>query len=258
MDLEQIGRGRLADVFAWEEGKALKLYRSTERNDLALSEAAATSTLFAAGVPAPQCYGTMELNGRIGVILDRLGPDFGETVAAEGAEAMVALATLHTRIHAATQPGFQSLVKRLARRIAKSTPEHVVPAAIERLSQLPDGDDILHGDLHVYNAMHGAGGDLVAIDWNHTLRGSNHFGVARSHFLLLEADVVEMSWGAGPDDSRRELATRYLEEYGKLRQLDLDEVAAWRLPLLASRLTENIEAEREYLLDEISKELNQD
>ena len=39
--------------------------------------------------------------------------------------------------------------------------------------------------------------------------------------------------------------------------LDLDEVAAWRLPMLAARLGENIEAERTWLLDEISKELSQ-
>ena len=41
MDLELIGSGRLAEVFAWEDGLALKLYRSAERNAAARREAEA-------------------------------------------------------------------------------------------------------------------------------------------------------------------------------------------------------------------------
>ena len=54
---------------------------------------------------------------------------------------------------------------------------------------------------------------------------------------------------------RKRLSSVYLQRYRRLRALDLRELAAWRLPILAARLAEEIEAERPALQAMIRREL---
>jgi len=144
---------------------------------MAKSEAKATAAVYEAGVPAPRCYGTVEISGRIGLPLDRLdGPVLGEIVTTDGDKAMDALADLHTRIHGVAAPQFQSM---LERRIGTATPRRFIGPTLQRLAQLPDGDAVLHSDLHVYNAMGDGQDGWVAIDWDRALYGPPNYGVAR-------------------------------------------------------------------------------
>ncbi|NND01690.1 MAG: phosphotransferase [Acidimicrobiia bacterium] len=257
MDLEKIGTGRLGDVFAWEDGLALKLYRSPERNSSAEREAEATMAVVAAGVPAARCHGTVVVDGRVGLILDRLpGPLMADIVFDDGERAMVGLAELQCRIHERTAAGFVSMKEALEARIINAVPSGVREMVLQRLRELPDGDSILHSDLHVLNVMLGSEGTWVAIDWDRAITGPHHYGVARSLFLITEADLGDLEPVPGITEGRRELGEIYLREYSEHRSLDRHELAAWRLPVLAARLDEPIAAERDYLLGEIERELS--
>src|SRR5205823_5058724 len=75
-DLERLGEGREAETFAWGEGQILRLMRDPshaarlEREELALEAARR------AGVPVPAVYGRRTLDGRPGMIMERVdGPD---------------------------------------------------------------------------------------------------------------------------------------------------------------------------------------
>lgn len=257
MDLELIGVGRLADVFAWEDGLALKLYRSADRNPNAQREAEATMAVVAAGVPAAKCHGTVFVDGRVGLVLDRLpGPLMADIVFEEGERAMRGLAELQCRIHDHTAVDFRSMKELLEPRIKHALPRHLQPLVLTRLAELPDGESVLHSDLHVLNVMQGSDGNWVAIDWDRAITGPHHYGVARSLFLVLEADLGDLEPVPGITAARRHLSETYIAEYAKRRPLDRDELAAWRLPVLAARLDEPIPAERDYLLAEIAKEID--
>ncbi len=257
VDLELIGVGRLADVFAWGDGLALKLYRSADRNAGAAREAEATQAVVAAGVPAASCHGTMTIDGRLGLILDRLpGPLMADIVFEEGPRAMIGLAALQCRIHDRTATGFLSMKEALVARIEHAVPAQLQQPILRRLADLPDGESILHSDLHVLNVMGGPDGTWVAIDWDRAITGPYHYGVARSLFLIVEADLGELEPVPGVTEARRRLGDIYLTEYASRRPLDRAELGAWRLPVLGARLAEPIEAERAYLLSEIEREID--
>ncbi len=257
MDLERIGVGRLGDVFAWKDGLALKLYRSPERNANAQREAAATMAVVAAGVPAARCHGTVMVDGRVGLILDRLpGPLMADIVFDEGARAMRGLAELQCRIHDLTATGFVSMKEALEARIKHAVPPEMLEPVLRRLAELPNGESILHSDLHVLNVMLGSDGTWVAIDWDRAITGPHHYGVARSLFLITEADLGDLEPVPGITEERRRLGEIYIRHYGEQRRLDREELAAWRLPVLAARLDEPIAAERAYLLREIEDEIS--
>ena len=256
MELELIGEGRLAEVFAWEDGLALKLYRSADRNPMAEREAESTMAVVAAGVPAAKCHGTVTIDGRVGLILDRLpGPVMADVVLSDSANATAGLADLQARIHDRSAQGFASMKELLRPRIEHSTPVEWREPVLSRIADLPDGGSVLHSDLHVLNAMLGEDGKWVAIDWDRAIVGPPHYGVARTLFLGVEADLGDFEPVPGITEARRQLGEMYLDEYAKRRPLDRDELAAWRLPVLAARLAEPIPSEREYLLGEIEKEL---
>src|SRR5258708_13099096 len=72
---EKIGEGAAAEVHAWAPGQVVKLFRSGVSRRLGWHEAHMTDAVFAAGAPAPQVFGVVILEGRLGIVLQRFdGP----------------------------------------------------------------------------------------------------------------------------------------------------------------------------------------
>ena len=72
----QLGEGREAQIFAWDDGAVLRLLRASFDPERVDDEAAAMRAAAAAGVPVPEVRGTITQNGRGGLIMDRVdGPD---------------------------------------------------------------------------------------------------------------------------------------------------------------------------------------
>ena len=72
---EKIGEGAYADVHAWAPGQVVKLFKSGFPRRLGWHEARMTRAVFAAGAPAPEVFGEVTLEGRFGIVLQRLdGP----------------------------------------------------------------------------------------------------------------------------------------------------------------------------------------
>src|SRR3984957_3816830 len=72
---EKIGEGAYADVYAWAPGRVLKLFKSGFPRRHSWWEARMTRAAFAAGAPAPEAFDEVTLEGRFGVVLQRLdGP----------------------------------------------------------------------------------------------------------------------------------------------------------------------------------------
>jgi hypothetical protein len=244
-----LGTGRTAEVFAWGDDRALKLLRPGLPANWLTSEAEKTSAARDSGAPAPAVYEQIEVEGRAGVVFDRVGSvsmldeiiNSPWRVRGWG----VRLAEIHADVLRCRSTRLPDVKELLAAKIdmAEVLPAVHRNAAKDSLLGLPDGDAVLHGDFHPDNVFSTATGPVL-IDWTEGAGGVPAADVVRT-LLLLSASAV-------PDDlPRRRLALllvgllrrSYLRSCLRLTGASLVESERWRLPVTAARLGEGITAE---------------
>jgi len=256
--------GRTAEVYAVSPDEIVKVLKAGFDDDEAELEAEIAARLDARGVPAPRFLGLTRQNDRPALRYERIdGPSMLEALIASPWQALSLardLAVLHTEIHDRSGSGFRDLRSSMVNRTEAAGHElgnTRRDAVLERLSRLPDGGALLHGDLHPGNVLLGSSGP-IAIDWIAARSGPAEADVARTLFLLRDSDVSDdmpLRIRATVALVRTAFARRYLLAYATRRPLDRELVRAWRLPTLTARLHEGIEAERAGLLREIDREL---
>jgi aminoglycoside phosphotransferase (APT) family kinase protein len=262
--LERLGEGREAETFGWSEGQILRLMRDPshaarlEREELALSAARR------AGVPVPAVYGRRTVDGRPGMIMERVdGPDLLTVLGRQPWRLRFVARTLgatHARLHAFELDGGLPTVHDYidARVDDPLVPDQLRRPARERLVTLRPGENLCHWDFHPANLLQGKNGPVV-IDWTFALRGDAAVDVARSR-LILEV-------GAPPPGAsllvrrfdalaRRAIAQLYLRAYRRHGPLDLELVARWEPLVALARLTAGIPQERARLMSICQKLLS--
>jgi aminoglycoside phosphotransferase (APT) family kinase protein len=252
-----LGRGRTADVFAWSDDQVLKLFHADLAPEAINRERLVAEALNELPVAAPRYFGGTQLDGRTGLVFERINGASMLGVLARQPWRVVALgqqlAHLHSGIHAQPAPQLPSQRAYLERLIGRALdlPEHARAAALERLAGLPDGDRLCHGDFHPDNVVLSASGPVV-LDWMTASRGVPAADVART-MLLLRLGAPPP--GAGPvllvfiQVLRRVFAEAYWRRYVTMSGVRQSDLAPWRLPLLTARLGESAPAaERERIL----------
>jgi aminoglycoside phosphotransferase (APT) family kinase protein len=203
---ELIGRGASSEVYGWSPDTVVKLF-VPQFEELAAVEFERSRAVHAAGAPTPAVHGMVEVDGRPGVIFDRLA---GPSLLSERGAA-VTLAHLHVELH--------------------DLPPPVLPQLTDTLSSwgidgMELGRSVFHGDLHPANVLHDRR-RWRAIDWSN------------GHLAPPAADVAcsVLSIGyrgmRGPDASldrhrrRVRAAERYLDTYRALRPEALADLPVW-------------------------------
>lgn len=255
-DLELLGAGREAEVFAWAEGRVLRLARDPGSGEMIAREAAALAAAHAAGADVPAAHELVTVDGRPGVILDRVdGVDLLDRLERRPwtiRSVSQILGREHAVLHrVAAPPELPPLRAELRRRLGSPlVPDDVRTRTLERLEALPDGDRLLHGDFHPANVLRSSAG-CVVIDWTNGSAGDPAADVART--LLLASgrtppeNATRLLRAIAPT-ARRLLVSGYLRAYTSVAPLDRERVERWLPVWAAARLAENIEEEREALL----------
>ena len=255
-DLQRLGGGREAEVFAWGDGRVLRLAHDPSHLSRIELEARALSAAHRAGAPVPGVYEQVTVDGRPGVIVDRI--DGEDLVASLGRRPWLVEAVgrkcgrLHAQLHEVIAPEELPLLNDWLRlRLASAlVPEDVRDSASARLDSLPDGDRLCHGDFHPGNVIDGRAGHIV-IDWTAAARGDPAADVAQTRLLLLRGELPE---DAPPVArrldrvGRRLLYTAYRRGYHRVSPLDPALLDRWEPVCAAARLAAGIDAEREALL----------
>ncbi len=203
---ELVGRGASSEVYAWSADTVVKLF-TPQFEELAAVEFERSRAVRSAGAPCPAAHEMVEVDGRTGVVFDRLsGPSL---IFERGAAAT--LAHLHTELHDLAPPALPQLADTLS------------SWGIEDMEL---GRSVFHGDLHPANVLHHQGRWQV-IDWSN------------GHLAPPAADVAcsVLSIGyrgmRGPDSSlewhrrRVRAAERYLDTYRTLRPEALADLPLW-------------------------------
>ena len=196
--LEKLGEGYEAEIFAWEEGQALRLFREGHERSIEPERIAIPAAL-AGGIPAPRIGEAMSLAGREGSVMERIdGENLLDLVGRKPwlmpREAW-STGRIHARLNALPAPdGLATAHERVREWIANvEVPQHLTAIAEETLSELEGGDRFCHSDFHPGNILLEPGGRRVVIDWGFCAAGPTESDVARSTALLWLGEPLDPS-----------------------------------------------------------------
>lgn len=250
----RLGQGRSAEVFAWGADRALKLYYAGWPAATAEAEYHKTLTIFKSGAPAPAVEGIVQLNGRPGVIFERVdGPSLLNFTTSHPWKIFWSahtMAKLHAQMHACRPAGLPAQRQRLQEKIqaAHPLPEALKQIALCALAQLPDDTVLCHGDFHPDNVAVSARGPVV-LDWVDAACGHPLADVARTAIIMQYGAVPPHIPGRRLIEIGRALwYGLYLRRYCQLQLVSPQQVRAWLLPMAAARLSDGIPEEEARLL----------
>jgi aminoglycoside phosphotransferase (APT) family kinase protein len=256
----RVGQGREAEILAWGEGRVLRLFWRSDGDPWRDREEIALRVASAAGAPVPAVYERVTLDGRPGLVMERLdGPDLLTRLGSRPWTihgAGVLLGRVHARLHEVRAPrelpGLKENVRALLERGAEHVPGSLLTEALDLLARVPDGDRLCHGDFHPGNVLLTSAGPRV-IDWAGASRGDPMADVCRSRLIIRLGAIPEQAAAlvrrldrAG----RSWLLRAYLRAY---ENVDLPTLDRWERVALIARLAEGIDAERTILLDALSQ-----
>jgi Ser/Thr protein kinase RdoA (MazF antagonist) len=193
---EKLGAGAYADVHAWAPGQVVKLFKTGFPRRHAWWEARMTRAVSTAGAPAPQVFDEVTLEGRFGVVLERLdGPtllQLSRSGAMRHEETGAILARLARSVHqTSAPPDVLTLSDSMAGglRLSDGTlPEQIATGILALIERLTPGDGLCHGDLHPDNVIMTAEGPRL-IDWGGATRAPAWLDLACCHVILAELAV---------------------------------------------------------------------
>jgi aminoglycoside phosphotransferase (APT) family kinase protein len=234
-----IAAGNEAELFAWDAGSVLKLSKRIGDPRQAEHEAMILAAIAPLGL-APEPRGVIEVNGRWGLVMERIDlPVMASANADPGhfPEQMRLMVSLHRRIHSVQAPGaLPRLKQRMATRIDRverlSRAER--DSLLAHLAAMPDGDRMCHGDFHPFNIL-GLDENARVIDWLDATAGDPAADVCRTYVLI--------------SAYKQEVADAYIAAYLDASGLARADIDAWLPFVAAARLAENVPAEFERLAE---------
>lgn len=256
---QPIAYGRTAEIYAWPNGKVLKLFHDWFELHSIEYELQSANAVQASGLPVPAVGEIIEVNGRKGLIYQRVeGVPMLELMSKRPwgifgfARRMAQLhADMHTKIIKVDIPAQH---ERLRYKInhadaLSNTLRRKVLAALEAM---PAGDRLCHGDFHPGNIMI-ANGDEVIIDWIDSSLGNPLSDLARTTIITMGA--IENGQIPNPflNIAIRIFHIMYIRRYFSLLPGEWEEYQHWLPIVAAARLSENIPEMEQWLIVRCSK-----
>ena len=259
-----LGRGYVAEVFAYGDNKAIKLFIEEDSDKDAELEARVTSEARRNGISAPRVWGVVKAHGRPGIVMERVEGEsmlqWGTTFPWRIYTGAKLMARMHADLHSRTGADMPALREKLRTGVenASQVEDDIRKLALERLARLPDGDSICHGDFHPDNVIMSKSGPVI-IDWLDGVRGHPPADVART-VVLVESGVplVGMIRRGVVGVARRIFLSIYLREYFKITGTKWEEVSPWMLPVAVNYTNaaypDHLDAHLKYLRRYVSGE----
>lgn len=232
---EKIGGGAYSDAYSWAPGQVVKLFKPGLPQGMAWFEARMIRAVRAAGVPVAEVFGEVTLDGRFGIVLQRLdGPTLWQltrTGAVTFEQAGAIVAALAISLHKTPAPpqvlSMREYMESQLRLDDGKLPKQIGPKILALIDRLPPGDGLCHCDLSPGNVIMTAEGPKL-VDWISAMRAPAAVDLGFLHVILSEL---------GPevaDDPERPRATNAATqaEYARLAGMSLAELTAATDPYL--------------------------
>jgi uncharacterized protein (TIGR02172 family) len=254
--MKRIGEGRTAEIFEHSHERVLKLYRIGFPNDAIMYEYEINKLVATLGIPAPEVYGLVEFEERVGIIFQYIeGISLIQKIVQNPLELNYItemLAEMHFQIHKHEINTDLGMHIRKQKEVLTQNIHHATQLSndeknsiIHYLEKLPNGNCLCHGDFHPDNAM--VGEQKWIIDWMTAMIGNPAGDIARTLLLfrfgtLPEGTPSHIKEALTPL-MRNKMGEEYIKHYLSYSNLLIDDIDLWTLPIAAARLTEWIPAE---------------
>lgn len=245
---KRLGNGRAAEVFEYGEGRVIKVWREPGNPEWMAREAHAQEAVIAAGVAAPAVIETTTIDGRNGLVMQRVEGVDGLTAALQKPWRIYSIGKgigrLHRQLGTVPAPdeldGFADRTRYVLN--LPEFPAELRARLLPLLEKAPAGNSLLHMDFHPGNIMQTEAGPVV-IDFANAQAGHPIADHIQSMLLLTVGDPAEVNWRERVLIliGRRLMTWGYQRGYGKFDR------EAWRRlrPLvIAQRLGDGIAEER--------------
>jgi aminoglycoside phosphotransferase (APT) family kinase protein len=254
--LRVIAKGGQAVIYDYGDGKVLRVATRPMDFDRIRYEYGVYASLAESTVPMPRAYELVTVNDAPAIVMDKVAGDtmmslIARNPASAGAKARE-LARLHLELRTVKAAASMTRTKAKAEFcISRSQilSEQEKGRVLDVLKDLPDGDNLCHGDFHPGNIIRSAGTNYL-VDWVGASRGDFRADVAHTFVLLrVVPRLPQMNRLMHAVQRRiaRAVANRYLAEISMAMPLDYEVLSRWVLVNSAERTYHGLESEKKYL-----------
>lgn len=209
--------------------RVIKVLRGDLPDSETEREAAKQRYAHACGLPVPEVYEIISVNGRPAIVMEHIeGPTLGDVLMADRSrcgEFMALSADIQLKIHACKAEGIEPMEEKLCRQImsAGRLDRSLRESLCGDIAAMDYERRLCHGDFHVFNLILTEEGAAV-IDWVDAVAGDIKADVCRTYMMYrgFSADFAEL----------------YLSLYLKKSGLKRAEVLSWAPYVAAARLSE--------------------
>lgn len=235
----EIDHGRTSVVYEYDEDRVVKVFLEQYAAEADIEEPNSVRA-YDHGLTPLRCHGRVLVDGRPGLVFDRVHGDSLTTIAERDLrripEVSRVLATEHVGLHSRPVTGFRDV-----RELAVSLLDTPALASLDadertrlatRLLALPGGDRALHLDYHPQNvfAHDAAASGYAVLDWQSTCQGDPAADVAMTRLLFTEAELfpgTPLLKRVLYQSVRRFMLHLYLRAYLGATGLKVEEVDRW-------------------------------
>ena len=240
-----LAMGRTAEIYAYGEGKVLKLFMSTTPQSWIDKEIEIGRYVQESQLPVPKVYELAEIDNRTGIVYERIaGQSLLNELATKPWNVVKygrLLAKLHLQIHTVKAPTNLETQREWATGgipTSERLPKDIRARILQLLTTLPDGNTLCHGDFHPGNIIITPSGPVI-IDWMTVSKGLASGDVARTSTILEAAQAPEgtplrwlLEW------IRKMFLATYLKTYLQLDPNIKASLAGWQAVMAANFLAD--------------------
>jgi len=259
-----VGQGRTADIFEYGEGKVVKLFHKDFPENYIQYEYNVNKYLQDKLDFVPKIYDIIDHQNKKGIVYEKIAGisllEFLMNNPLRLFKVTKQFVQLHIEMHKRRFIGFGTRKEYLRNEIerAKDLNDNNKKIILKYLETLPTSDSLCHNDFHPDNVMYTSKG-LRVIDWITATAGNPASDVARTYYILRHGTPIGKLTLSDKIKVRlfqRIASNQYLKNYLKKSKISRKEIKNWELVTIASRLAENIEQEKPYILKRIKRILH--
>lgn len=191
--LLKLTEGNTAEIFQLDSNRILKLFKLGYSKDSMLHEYRNHQVVSGLVDSVPKLYEIVEENRRFGYIMEKInGTNLAELLLNEQTfmDAMEQFVFLHKEWNKEVSSEVISYKDWMTALLEN---KENVSGLLDKISHLPEGNTLCHGDFHPYNILLTENNKPVVIDFANVCRAPKEYDIARTYFLMEEAGAKQLA-----------------------------------------------------------------